>query len=565
MTQQYFFTTSIGPVQTFIATARTSQDLWFGSWMLSELAKAAAKTFNDSGHTLIFPSPDSDLNPGSEVNVANKVVAIVNDDPQVVARQVWDAIVARRNKLVKDSFEAVPDNFDQVEARKQLDDLPEFYWAAVPYDADKKDEAFQLARSRAESIIAARKNTRDFRQMHGKEGVPKSSLDGYRESVLWNEGDVEDSSGNLRIEKGESLSGIDLLKRWGKRQSDIHFVSTTDIAVRPFERGVGKSLYDALLTDLKALREKYHGKKETDGTHFYEDRMVQLLPDKNHAKDFRKEFANIFKKHGIKQRPSPYYALLKADGDNMGKMIDNQKYLQQHQDFSKALSTFADHARQIINQHDGVSIYVGGDDLLAYLPLHTALACAKALDDAFRKAMQHFTDESGNRATLSIGLAVAHHLTPLGQVVKQVDNAEKSSKQVEDKNGLAISLAKRGGAERVVKGKVMDLVERMEQLIAMMQKAVSHGAAYELEELQRRLNIPDVDPKMRNTMLRKEAVRILERKRESGGDENVNAETKKKFEHWLESEILTLDELAGEMIIAAELANAYELAKETKQ
>ena len=33
----------IGPVQEFIAAARRSRDLWFGSWLLSELSKAAAR------------------------------------------------------------------------------------------------------------------------------------------------------------------------------------------------------------------------------------------------------------------------------------------------------------------------------------------------------------------------------------------------------------------------------------------------------------------------------------------------------------------------------------------
>ncbi len=35
----HYLVCTIGPVQDFIATARTSQDLWFGSWMLSEMAK----------------------------------------------------------------------------------------------------------------------------------------------------------------------------------------------------------------------------------------------------------------------------------------------------------------------------------------------------------------------------------------------------------------------------------------------------------------------------------------------------------------------------------------------
>ena len=40
---EYLFLASIGPVQSFIASARRTRDLWFGSMLLSELAKAAAK------------------------------------------------------------------------------------------------------------------------------------------------------------------------------------------------------------------------------------------------------------------------------------------------------------------------------------------------------------------------------------------------------------------------------------------------------------------------------------------------------------------------------------------
>lgn len=45
---KYLMIFSIGPVQEFIATARRSRDLWYGSWMLSELSKAAAKTISES-------------------------------------------------------------------------------------------------------------------------------------------------------------------------------------------------------------------------------------------------------------------------------------------------------------------------------------------------------------------------------------------------------------------------------------------------------------------------------------------------------------------------------------
>ena len=39
----YLLSVTVGPVQDFIAAARRCRDLWFGSYLLSEVSKAAAK------------------------------------------------------------------------------------------------------------------------------------------------------------------------------------------------------------------------------------------------------------------------------------------------------------------------------------------------------------------------------------------------------------------------------------------------------------------------------------------------------------------------------------------
>ena len=80
----YVLQIHIGPVQSFIAAARRSRDLWFGSWLLSELSKAAAKSIAENKgegiNALVFPAPASleDLAANSALNVANKIVAVVN-------------------------------------------------------------------------------------------------------------------------------------------------------------------------------------------------------------------------------------------------------------------------------------------------------------------------------------------------------------------------------------------------------------------------------------------------------------------------------------------------------
>jgi len=135
----YLFTVSIGPVQEFIATARRSRDLWFGSWLLSELSKAAAKTIVacNSLDSLIFPAPASavDLDAGTSLNVANKILAIVQGDPEPLARSVKGAI-ERRLHDIRDGAFLDMGRVNQGVATQQIDDLVEYFWAALRHGSD---------------------------------------------------------------------------------------------------------------------------------------------------------------------------------------------------------------------------------------------------------------------------------------------------------------------------------------------------------------------------------------------------------------------------------------------
>ena len=181
---EYLFVCAIGPVQDFIFTARRSRDLWYGSWMLSELSKAAAKALADKygPGKLIFPA-SAEINalaPGSELNVANKIVAIVTDAPSSTATLVQDAVTKRLGELRKDAFAHVSGDRNQALADRQLQDLVEYYWVGVPLN---DVGAYTDVRREADALLDARKATRDFEQFDGLP-VPKSSLDGARESVI---------------------------------------------------------------------------------------------------------------------------------------------------------------------------------------------------------------------------------------------------------------------------------------------------------------------------------------------------------------------------------------------
>lgn len=568
-----YFICTIGPVQEFIATARRSRDLWFGSWMLSELSKAAAlriTTLPQPGE-LIFPVFNN-ATPDSIASLAapNKIVAILPGDPAGVATEVLDAIKGRLNKLWETI--SIMGSFNLVVAQKQIDDLIEFSWVSVPYDASAGD-GYTRARSQAESVLAARKTTRNFIQPGWSSNAPKSSLDGARESVIPasaypNKSDnpqqveqkIQNLYKNFHARRGEQLSGVDLLKRNGSRSQEPDFRSTSDIAAIPFFKRLDPNTRTPLLDKLKELlppdTDPLEGRSE--GL-IFESRLQDAFPSqKELVKNIKDQHRNLLKDLPT---PNPYYALLAADGDFMGKYIDALPDKRSHQDTSSKLSSFARQAEGIVKKYDGCPIYCGGDDVLAYLPLHTVLDCASELNAEFIKLWNHI--EKGNTPTLSVGVAIAHHLEPLSDSLKLARDAEKSSKKVEGKNGLTIILSKRGGADRAVSGKLYDLRTRLKTLIGWFSaNAISHGAAYELQRLHSLLSKGSMPP----SGLAKEASRILARKRESGGVNKVPLEVTETLSNWITGVIdsagipanppqpMPLDELARLMIIAAFLA-----------
>ncbi|NPA76848.1 MAG: type III-B CRISPR-associated protein Cas10/Cmr2 [Candidatus Diapherotrites archaeon] len=552
--QQILFLITLGQVQDFIATARTSQDLWFGSWMLSELAKAAALVLAENGAELVFPNPstlDELKKPG--FNASNKIVAMVSGNSTELAKTVESRIRKRLSELAAPGLRRVPEKYQQ-RAYQQVDDLLEFYWASARIEQNN----YATARKRAEAALAARKNTREFKPWSIGAEEEKSSLDGFREKVL--KGPKNEDTALLS--QGEVLSGVDAIKRFGTRKG-AKFRSTSDFAAAPFRQGLG-NLDAVVLAEIKTLLKQYTDETETDGAYYFVERLTRFLPESN--KDtFRKAYQEVFKKHGVKESPSPYYTLLRADGDFMGRTIDTQKTKEDHQKLSRTLSNFAQKARDIIErEHQGQAVYIGGDDILAYLPLHTALACVAELDKAFSHEMQFFAyeDDAGERhhPTLSAGLVVAHHLTPLSDVLDAARRAEHKAKDhTPEKHGLAILVLKRGSGESLAVGPMSELLERMRKMTELRANGtLSHGAAYELRELADFLQKASLEKK---EVFAKEATRILRRKKEAGGTEKAKEEIIQLFEGWLEQ--IDLAELATEMIIGAEFARAWNLAHPT--
>lgn len=134
-----------------------------------------------------------------------------------------------------------------------------------------------------------------------------------------------------------------------------------------------------------------------------------------------------------------YLAIIAMDGDKMGEKLGSFKKAQQHFDFSGNLTKFAGEVRSYFKdevEEKGLSVYAGGDDVLAVVSAKKAIEIAQDLREKFK-------DIVGNNA--SAGIAIGHSSVPLQDLVHAAHDAESRAKKTYGRNALAISIYKRSG------------------------------------------------------------------------------------------------------------------------
>lgn len=623
---------SLGPIQDFIAAARRTRDLWLGSLLLSEVSKAAASAVsNVQGATLIFPAPadaKTQLQPlkldrldkdpalaNDALNVANIILAELGEGCE--PGQVAKAAEAAANRCWRDFADRAKQAGQAVivEGRwdGQLEGVIECYCAWVPFSGvDYKGQRQRLMR-----LLAGRKALRDFEPWQGH-ALPKSSLDGARETVLRDAKDLEQTlakndelAQRLRLNGKEALDALGFTKRAATKAP---FPSVVRVAIDPWLRGV-----EQIAEANAALREiaKLCGQEVEDSGYFaagsgafyrntafrYDGRVLFDEQRASLGKDLGKEgfagtrfvSAEAFRRREqIRQRlaaigrqvetiraslkpagkplePLPYYAILLADGDRMGEALNNIGEPGKHREFSQALAGFAEEARNIVNQNHGCLVYAGGDDVLAFVPLDTCIPCARELHDSFGKRLDGFTNDQNQPPTLSVGIAIGHCMEALEDMLAFARTAEKDAKQP-DRNGLAVHLYTRGGDALKLRtcwkdNKEESLDGRLREWARLHQHGgIPDGFAYELKTLVRDYEHWGGDVDSLCDALTQDALRLLSRKGKSVGVESVKALLASELKAAGDAKALcaAASRIADEVILARRLAEALRQAAPPK-
>ena len=277
---------SFGPVQGFIAAARRSADLWAGSYMLSEIVRAAAVELQGQGGQLIYPVASrvearSEANADENSNLSNILLACIDAPDEEAVRVVADAVKrAARGRLerfadeARDAWESAGVKVRTDFWRHQVKDAIEAYaaWAQIPEHDEAPEKggrtAYRVAYDGLKRTLAARKNTRDFAPMADAAdaekgaGVPKCSFDGLRESVLPDRrhlpADRRKFPARFHVSPGEQLDALGCIKRVVGR--DEGFTAFTRFAAdgwlsqldEPICRALGKA-YEPLVHELSLI------------------------------------------------------------------------------------------------------------------------------------------------------------------------------------------------------------------------------------------------------------------------------------------------------------------------
>lgn len=493
---------TLGPVQSFVEQARRTRDLWAGSFLLSYLAGHAMKAVIEGGGRISFPTVQDGSGDSTDELLKAITYGITHDGPKIgslpnrfkaetpegfdpkaceeavyeawrkVADAAWEKYVSPMESLGKDT-RSIWD--------RQVESFWDMSWVIGEDPGDRGDNAW----------LDRRKNWRTHHPPlePGDKCTLMSSwqeLSGYvrprerqKQNAFWQA--ARNKAGGLDLGDSERLCAIALIKRLfpnipettvGWKLGVRSWPSTPYMAAVPWieeayeqpeaqeylrlveESGARKWVFGEYNADLRCLRNAGRLAK-LDGNLFHKtaldnERATPELPPEDRRKLLEKlgELGDA-----VGHSSSPFHALLLMDGDSLGKLLQNQ-----HLDpgsVSEALAKFTEDVDGIVRDHCGKTVYAGGDDVLALLPLDRALEAAAELRtrylEAFEKTLgdQRPDDPATGKllkTTISAGLVFAHYNTSLRAVTKEAHHLlDEVAKDGNGRDSIAVSVLTGGG------------------------------------------------------------------------------------------------------------------------
>lgn len=405
-TKTNYVALTIGPIYTTIMQAKKTRAVWAGSYFFSWFMKEVLKSAKEKGFSILLPySKEISQTQNGTGKYADRIYFEKENKNIEDLRGITDSII---KKLAEDIDKRCgADSVDAV-----IIFLKQYLNLHIVETSieDKAQVLFTL-----NQLL----DQRELTQYYASE-IQRNYIQEYI---------------GLEVSKGSLLAkdGFGDVKGLG-------FRSVTETATTSLQRWDNDEYKRLLVTT--------YAKRDT-GKSFNEDlEMIDELVKSPAFKD-------LLRPH------HKYMAVLYADGDNIGDLLKAiSSDTEALQEFSKRLLEFADDAEKILNDYGGDSIFLGGEDLLAFLPVacitkdkkeqRNILSIIDELDKAFKNTVGDYAAEKGVKhpPTLSYGISINYVKHPLKESMHIAHDLLGQCKQTERfsrKNAIGLRLQKHSG------------------------------------------------------------------------------------------------------------------------
>ena len=479
----HLFLFTLGPVQSFIAQARKTRDLYAGSQILSALVAEGIEAFKSQfpEGVVVFPS-EHKLNLAS---LPNRFIAKVKANEAELKTKVdviEKAVLAAWKKMADDAALKAKANMtesQQYAFDNQIRSLLDIHWVFKKIEGS--DEfAYATAYEELERLGGAIKNIRDFHQI--PEQGRKCSLDGANNALFcnsknkgnWHKWNDPVEIRGFSIGETEGLSTISLTKRFypvdDKFPSTAHVSLMRDIQNLSPENKKRLQCFENLFkiehiadTCVTMFSNGFVEKATITNPDEYDDWNTDwdehFLFEENLEKITNPEQRGLLvklQKELKKDLKTRYYAIVLFDGDKMGEWLSGNNNITKenlekfHTELSGTLASFGKVAKEYLNREkgNGQTVYAGGDDFMGFVNIHHLFDVMKHLrkrfDEIVNQGVSAFKKEDKN-LTFSAGIVIAHYKMPFSEVLKKARAVEKAAKNEGGRNAFGIAVMKHSG------------------------------------------------------------------------------------------------------------------------
>lgn len=500
-----FLSFKLGPVQNFIEASRSLRDLYTSSWILSHLAFGAMKPVLESCGPTAFIYPALRGLPMMDAWLCEKGVDVRMPEEQELIRP-----------SIPHRFLAVVPSSTLESLKKQVVESAQAAWLELAEKIRKLlkkkwDGEFPGWDRLWDAQIRCFWDFRAAGFVHAEAGGQIKALLG------------EDAAGRfdaiVRMRNGAAAGDSVQPGQWQKlvELSAMLMDASTTIRHIPEYRVDGEVPPKCTL---------FGSFEQMGPSHLSESDRFWKQVNENEGKD-RLSAAALVKRYALREdirfpdtgtvagryrsekepsRKSRYYAVLMMDGDRMGEWLSgglspkvgeviHEKLAawlaaqgagealelrrpvspDLHMAISSALNEFAVRlVPEIVGRHQGEVVYSGGDDVLAILPLHTCLQCARELREAFAS-----DQVLGEKATASAGLVIAHYKEDLRLVLHEARQAEKAAKRAGRDRIHVVAMKRSGGLGRATCR--WDFIEHFVRLFRLFELGLTDRWTYQMQ------------------------------------------------------------------------------------